>query len=137
MDAVNTNLVTNLDTTGAHEALADLENVLNATRNLDVQSEVSYDDNDGNDSLSLIHDASSAGGSQMVTRRQRRVARSRPTVSASRTGPRVGGVKSGIAWTGGSFIDLSRNPKTIKAYRPTEFKFLAKVEESSTEGLAP
>ena len=36
IDAVNTNLVANLDTTGAHEALNDLENALNATHYLDV-----------------------------------------------------------------------------------------------------
>ena len=49
---------------------------------------------------------------------------------------RVGGVKDGMVWTGGSFIETPSNPRTINAYSLSEFKYLARVEESCTEGLA-
>ena len=101
VDAVNTNLVANLDAPGVNEALTNLENVLEATRDFEVQSEVSFDN--GNESLDMTQDDSmtsnGSGAYQrlMVTRRQRCVARPVASTTAS---PRVGGLRDGIACTG-------------------------------------
>ena len=51
--------------------------------------------------------------------------------------PRVGGIYSGTAWTGGSAIAEKRlkRPKTIFARRPSDFRGASKIEEVATKGL--
>ena len=53
--------------------------------------------------------------------------------------PRVGGVDlikgENFAWTGGSGINPLPRPKTMAAYRPEDFKSLAKVEKECMAGL--
>jgi hypothetical protein len=57
------------------------------------------------------------------------------------TEPRVGGVETirgeAYAWTGGSAIlaNARTKPASMKAYRPQDFKSLAKAEKDCTEGL--
>lgn len=53
--------------------------------------------------------------------------------------PRVGGVDTikgeDFAWTGGSSLTPPKRPKTMAAYRPEDFKSLAKVEKECMAGL--
>ena len=53
--------------------------------------------------------------------------------------PRVGGIiinkGEQFAWTGGSILNIPPRPKTMAAYRPEEFKSLAKVEKECMTGL--
>ena len=90
----------------------------------------------GSSTLTSDNSINSSGGSRVagvMTRRSTRIKTPKKTTTKA---PRVGGSKDGISCTGGSFVDPSQIPKTIKAYCPTEFNFLSKVEEASTEGLA-
>ena len=54
--------------------------------------------------------------------------------------PRVGGITTikgeDFAWTGGSALNPLARPKTMAAYRPEDFKSLAKVEKECMTGLA-
>ena len=62
-------------------------------------------------------------------------------VTANMTEPRIGGSKQlgkdKYNWTGGGAMSSSKliEPRTMKAYRPSEFKAQVKMEESCTAGL--
>ena len=62
-------------------------------------------------------------------------------VTANMTEPRIGGSKQlgkdKYCWTGGGATSSSKliEPRTMKAYRPNEFKAKLKMEEVSTAGL--
>ena len=65
-----------------------------------------------------------------------------PTPGANRTvAPRVGGIDTikgeQYAWTGGGNLPASRltEPATVKAYRPSDFKALQRMEKECEEGL--
>jgi hypothetical protein len=62
-------------------------------------------------------------------------------VTANMTEPRIGGSKQlgkdKYIWTGGGAMSSFKlnEPRTMKAYRPSEFKAQVKMEESCTAGL--